>query len=347
MREAFVRLYREGLITRGEYMVNWSPVLEHRRLRPRGRDRRPCRASSTTSPTRSRASDERIVVATTRPETMLGDTARRLPPRRRALPPPRRPARRPAARRPAAAVRRRRRRWSRSSAPAWSRSRRSTTRSTSSWRGATACPAITVIDRHGRMTAEAGRGASPASTASRRARRVVERLRERGLPGQGRGPRPQRRPQPAQRRADRAAGLDAVVLRRRRAWRRRRSTAVRDGRLRAGARDLGEDLGALAGEHQALVHLAPALVGAPDPGLVRRGRAAASWRTTSRRRRAPGRHRPADPGPRRARHLVLLGASGRSRPSAGRRTPPTCAPSIRPTCWSPASTSSSSGWRGW
>jgi len=27
VREAFVRLYREGLITRGEYMVNWSPKL--------------------------------------------------------------------------------------------------------------------------------------------------------------------------------------------------------------------------------------------------------------------------------------------------------------------------------
>src|SRR5438045_2736597 len=27
VREAFVRLYREGLISRGEYMVNWSPAL--------------------------------------------------------------------------------------------------------------------------------------------------------------------------------------------------------------------------------------------------------------------------------------------------------------------------------
>src|SRR5258707_1491406 len=27
VREAFVRLYREGLITRGEFMVNWSPAL--------------------------------------------------------------------------------------------------------------------------------------------------------------------------------------------------------------------------------------------------------------------------------------------------------------------------------
>ena len=46
--------------------------------------------------------------------------------------------------------------------------------------------------------------------------------------------------------------------------------AVRDGRdpLRAG--ELGEDLLPVAREHPALVRLAPALVGPPDPGLVRR-----------------------------------------------------------------------------
>ena len=79
VREAFVRLHEEGLIYRGEYMVNWSPVLDtaisdlevesrtvHGKLYyvaypveggPPG-DQAP----------------ERIVVATTRPETMLGDT---------------------------------------------------------------------------------------------------------------------------------------------------------------------------------------------------------------------------------------------------------------------------------
>ena len=36
--------------------------------------------------------------------------------------------------------------------------------------------------------------------------------------------------------------------------------------------ELGEDLFRLDGEHPALVHLAPALVGPPDPGLVRAGR---------------------------------------------------------------------------
>ena len=44
--------------------------------------------------------------------------------------------------------------------------------------------------------------------------------------------------------------------------------AVRSGDIRVVPEDLGEDLVQLAGEHPALVRLAPALVGAPDPGLV-------------------------------------------------------------------------------
>ena len=77
VREAFVRLYQEGLITRGEYMVNWSPTLGtavsdlevemktvqgklyHVAYEVEGGD----------------GKGDRIVVATTRPETMLGDTA--------------------------------------------------------------------------------------------------------------------------------------------------------------------------------------------------------------------------------------------------------------------------------
>ena len=74
VREAFVRLHREGLITRGEYLVNWSPVLE-------------TAVSDLEVETKTvqghlyhvaypvEGGGERIVVATTRPETMLGDTA--------------------------------------------------------------------------------------------------------------------------------------------------------------------------------------------------------------------------------------------------------------------------------
>jgi valyl-tRNA synthetase len=74
VRESFVRLHREGLITRGEYLVNWSPAL--------GTAVSDLEVESRTVQGKLyhiaypvEGSDERIVVATTRPETMLGDTA--------------------------------------------------------------------------------------------------------------------------------------------------------------------------------------------------------------------------------------------------------------------------------
>ena len=75
VREAFVRLYEEGLIYRGKYIVNWCPRcitavsdLEVVHQETPGKIyeiRYPVVGSK----------DEYIVVATTRPETMLGDTA--------------------------------------------------------------------------------------------------------------------------------------------------------------------------------------------------------------------------------------------------------------------------------
>ncbi len=72
--EAFLRLYREGLIYRGRYMVNWCPrcqtaisdleVVHVERAGKLWRLRYPIVGSR-----------EFLVVATTRPETMLGDTA--------------------------------------------------------------------------------------------------------------------------------------------------------------------------------------------------------------------------------------------------------------------------------
>ena len=72
--EAFLRLHREGLIYRGRYMVNWCPRcqtalsdLETVHESHEGKlwfIRYPVKASN-----------EFIIVATTRPETMLGDTA--------------------------------------------------------------------------------------------------------------------------------------------------------------------------------------------------------------------------------------------------------------------------------
>jgi len=75
VREAFVRLYRDGLIYRGAYLINWCPrcgtalsdlEVEHEEQESRLYYVRYPLAES---------ADEFITVATTRPETILGDTA--------------------------------------------------------------------------------------------------------------------------------------------------------------------------------------------------------------------------------------------------------------------------------
>jgi valyl-tRNA synthetase len=74
VREVFVRLYEEGLIYRGKYIVNWCPEcgtaisdleVVHEEL--------PGKLYEIRYPVVG--TNEFIVVATTRPETMLGDTA--------------------------------------------------------------------------------------------------------------------------------------------------------------------------------------------------------------------------------------------------------------------------------
>ncbi len=72
--EAFVRLHAEGLITRGEYMVNWSPQLGTA-VSDLEVEMRTVRGTLYHVAYPVEGSDERVVVATTRPETLLGDTA--------------------------------------------------------------------------------------------------------------------------------------------------------------------------------------------------------------------------------------------------------------------------------
>ncbi len=72
--EAFVRLHEEGLIYRGEYMVNWSPDLDTA-ISDLEVEMREVQGKLYHVAYPVVGSDERIVVATTRPETMLGDTA--------------------------------------------------------------------------------------------------------------------------------------------------------------------------------------------------------------------------------------------------------------------------------
>jgi valyl-tRNA synthetase len=74
--EAFLRLYREGLIYRGRYMVNWCP-----RCQTAISDLEVVHNERTGNlwfiryPVAGAATQQFLVVATTRPETMLGDTA--------------------------------------------------------------------------------------------------------------------------------------------------------------------------------------------------------------------------------------------------------------------------------
>jgi valyl-tRNA synthetase len=79
VREAFVRLYRKGLIYRGTYLVNWCP-----RCETAISDLEVIHQEEETSlwyvryplePAEEGAPAEYITVATTRPETILGDTA--------------------------------------------------------------------------------------------------------------------------------------------------------------------------------------------------------------------------------------------------------------------------------
>ena len=73
VREAFVRLYRKGKIRRGEYMVNWSPELDTA-ISDLEVEMKTVQGKLYHIAYEVQGSDERIVVATTRPETMLGDT---------------------------------------------------------------------------------------------------------------------------------------------------------------------------------------------------------------------------------------------------------------------------------
>jgi len=75
VREVFVRLYEEGLIYRGKYIVNWCPrcVTAISDLEVKHEDT-PGKLYEIRYPVID-SKDEYITVATTRPETMLGDTA--------------------------------------------------------------------------------------------------------------------------------------------------------------------------------------------------------------------------------------------------------------------------------
>ncbi len=74
VREAFIRLYEKGLIYRGTYMINWSPGLQTA-VSDLEVEYAEEQATLYYFKYRIADSDDFIPVATTRPETILGDTA--------------------------------------------------------------------------------------------------------------------------------------------------------------------------------------------------------------------------------------------------------------------------------
>ena len=119
-------------------------------------------------------------------------------------------------------------------------------------------------------------------------------------------------------RADRRADAHRPVVRGHhqagRRWQEHRAAGDRGGGLGRGevrARAVGQHLPPVDEQHPGLVHQPPAVVGPPDPGLVRQRRRAVRRAQRGRSPRAGhgGRlHGRADPRRGRARHLVQLGA---------------------------------------
>ena len=235
VRVAFERLYRDGLAYRTEALVNWCPGCRTSvsdlevDLDARDRDALVGPLSPHRRGDRRADPDETITVATTRPETILGDTA---------------VAVHPDDERYAALVGRRVRIpfverdvpiiadevVDPASAPAPSRSRRPTTTTTTRPACATACrrrPILAddaTIANTGTALRRPGPLRGPRSGSSPTSRRAAT--------SSASGPRDGHRPLPAQRRRRRAAAQDPVVHPDAGRWPQRALEATRGGRTR-------------------------------------------------------------------------------------------------------------------
>jgi len=74
VREVFVRLYEKGLVYRGTYIINWCPRCQTA-LSDEEAQHREMTGHLYHLKYAIEGTDEHVVIATTRPETMLGDTA--------------------------------------------------------------------------------------------------------------------------------------------------------------------------------------------------------------------------------------------------------------------------------
>ena len=374
--KVFVALHAEGLIYKDKRLVNWDPKLltaisdlEVQQVEVKG--------SLWHISYPIEGTDESIVVATTRPETMLGDTAVAVHPGKRAAQASDRQDR------GLPLVGRR--------IPIVGDDYADPEKGTGAVKITPAhdfndfevgkrhdLPMVNVLDREGKLDLDGNiaflercrhrpsstrRWRCMASTASRRASKIVERLEAMGLldkiePHTHMVPHGDRSGVVIEPFLTDQWYVDAKTL----AQPAHRGGARRRDHLRA--EELGEDLFRLDGEHPALVHLAAVVVGPPNSGLVRarrqgvrrrdRGGGGGGARLLRRDRgdHAMQAHDMAlDPASRGRSCCATRTCStpgsprrcGRSRRSAGRTRRRSSRAIIRPMCWSPASTSSSSG----
>ncbi len=338
VKETFVTLYEEGLIYRDRRLVNWDPKLQTAisDLEVENREikgslwylRYPIEGEPGQS----------IIVATTRPETMLGDTAVAVHPdhpvygaligKRAILP----------------LVGR--------SIPIIADTYADPEKGTGAVKITPAhdfndfevgrrhdLPMPSVLDRQAMvtlaeiedvLTAVPGVADPAVRPLAGRSDAVCRPQRHRGrtgTPGTARQDRAAHQPGAAWRswrRAGRAAADHPVVLQRRRAGQAGdRGGGVRQDRIRAEA--VGEHLLRLDARYPALVHFAPALVGPSHPGLVRTGRHGLR-RQGRGRRRCPGARIITATTKRWCRTRTYwtpgsVPACGRSQPWAGRKRP--------------------------
>lgn len=74
VREVFVRLHEKGLIYRGEYIINWCPRCQTA-LSDEEAQHKELNGALYHLKYQIEGTDQHVIIATTRPETMLGDTA--------------------------------------------------------------------------------------------------------------------------------------------------------------------------------------------------------------------------------------------------------------------------------
>ena len=281
--EVFVRLFEQGLIYRGKRLVNWDPVLQ-----------------TAVSDLEVESSEENgtlwhlrypledgsghVVVATTRPETMLGDVAVAVHPEDERYAQLVGKTRAPAARRSPDPdhrrhVRRSRVRHGRGEDHAGARLQRLPGRRAP--RPARSSPSSRSTRRVNENAPLAYQGLDRFEAR----KRVLADLETAGLVESVKPHKLMRAALAALRRDRRADALGPVV----RAHGRHGEGGPRggrEGRHALRARGVDQDLRPVAGEHPGLVHLAPALVGPPDSRVVRRRRHALRGAHVRRGRRS-------------------------------------------------------------